>query len=102
MEERPICVKCKRRVVEKHSVYKGKQYYRKLCAMCRRQRPQYIVRLILQLGKNPNKCEECNVEFPFSCEVHHIDRNRENNNRDNLRVLCPNCHTLTHYKENGG
>ena len=32
-------------------------------------------------------------------EVDHVDGNSENNNRNNLRVLCPNCHSLTiHYR----
>lgn len=25
----------------------------------------------------------------------HIDGNRQNNNRENLRLLCPNCHSQT-------
>ena len=28
-------------------------------------------------------------------EVHHKDGNYQNNNEDNLQVLCPNCHSLT-------
>ena len=100
--ERPICVKCETRVAEKHSIYKGKQYYRKTCEACRRQRPEYYARLILRLGKELNKCERCEEKFPFSCEVHHIDRNRRNGSGDNLKVLCPNCHTLTHFEENKG
>lgn len=28
-------------------------------------------------------------------EIDHVDGNPENNNRENLRVLCPNCHALT-------
>lgn len=102
MESRPLCVECKTRPVEKHSVYKGKQYYRKTCEACRRQRPEYPIRLVLGLGKNPQKCERCGKEFPFYCEVHHRDKNRRNVNGDNLKVLCPNCHTLTHFEENQG
>ena len=32
--------------------------------------------------------------------IHHKDRNRDNNELDNLEVLCPNCHSLEHLKEN--
>lgn len=28
-------------------------------------------------------------------EIDHIDGNHENNNLENLRLLCPNCHSLT-------
>lgn len=28
-------------------------------------------------------------------EIDHIDGNASNNNPDNLRVLCPNCHSMT-------
>lgn len=47
------------------------------------------------------KCELCgwNKINPYSgkscLEIHHIDGNRENNSRENLQVLCPNCHSLT-------
>lgn len=30
-------------------------------------------------------------------EIDHIDGHSENNLRENLRVLCPNCHSLTPY-----
>lgn len=33
---------------------------------------------------------------PIPLELHHIDKNHYNNNLDNLQLLCPNCHALTH------
>ncbi len=100
MEMRPLCDKCKKNLAEKHSVYKGKQYYMAKCAGCRRpNRPQKIHRLISRLGKNYKKCERCKNDFPFALDVHHLDRNRKNNEGWNLKVLCPNCHRLTHFEE---
>jgi len=32
---------------------------------------------------------------PLVLQLDHIDGNRDNNKRANLRVLCPNCHTQT-------
>ena len=33
-------------------------------------------------------------------EIDHIDRDAENNNESNLRLLCPNCHSLTQNYKN--
>jgi hypothetical protein len=46
-----------------------------------------------------NKCEVCNISEwnnkPLSLEVDHIDGNHTNNNPNNLRIICPNCHSQT-------
>ena len=45
------------------------------------------------------KCNRCGYEDEISIlGVHHKDRNRNNNEIDNLEVLCPNCHSLEHLK----
>lgn len=46
-----------------------------------------------------NQCNRCgyNTE-PKILGVHHIDRNRKNNDISNLEILCPNCHSLEHLK----
>ena len=45
------------------------------------------------------KCENCGLTEwlgePINLEVHHIDGNRSNNELDNLKLLCPNCHSYT-------
>lgn len=44
-------------------------------------------------------CEHCKrtewEDHRIPLEVDHIDGDRTNNERDNLRLLCPNCHALT-------
>lgn len=35
-------------------------------------------------------------------EIDHIDGNHENNSKNNLRILCPNCHALTPNFRNWG
>jgi hypothetical protein len=46
-----------------------------------------------------NTCEGCGLnqwnDKPLVMEVDHIDGNINNNNINNLRVLCPNCHSQT-------
>ncbi len=41
-------------------------------------------------------CNRCNYSDIRALEVHHIDRNRHNNDISNLEILCANCHTIEH------
>lgn len=51
--------------------------------------------------KFENKCCLCNWSEvnPYTntipLEIDHIDGNAENNSEENLRLICPNCHSLT-------
>lgn len=53
------------------------------------------------LNKYNNKCCQCGwskvntFSNTIPLEIDHIDGNYYNNNEDNLRILCPNCHSLT-------
>lgn len=60
-------------------------------------------KLKLQLFQNKvkeRKCEGCGNEFwlgqPIPLELHHVDGNSTNNQAENLKILCPNCHAQTH------
>jgi len=55
-----------------------------------------ILRLLNQRGR---KCERCGYSKFQILHVHHKDRNRSNNNLDNLALICPNCHYEEHYLE---
>lgn len=45
------------------------------------------------------KCDNCGYnEYTEILGIHHIDRNRKNNSKENLQVLCPTCHSLAHRK----
>jgi len=44
-------------------------------------------------------CESCGIfewnEKPITLQVDHVDGDSGNNFPDNVRLLCPNCHTQT-------
>lgn len=44
-------------------------------------------------------CERCGFTRTEILQVHHRDRNRANNDIDNLELICPNCHAMEHYLE---
>lgn len=59
---------------------------------------------LLSLGLLENRCIACGItpDFnrslfanPLSLQMDHIDGNSSNNSFNNLRILCPNCHTRT-------
>jgi hypothetical protein len=69
------------------------------------QHPEYqtfkLKRRLIREGILEDKCCRCgwsekmpDAEFS-SCELEHIDGNPTNHKRENLEILCPNCHSLT-------
>ena len=54
---------------------------------------------LLNEGYKEYKCEYCGLSrwnnLPIPLELHHIDGNRHNNKLENLKILCPNCHSQT-------
>lgn len=56
---------------------------------------------LLEEGLIEDKCEKCGWhEKPLGakyspCELHHKDGNPHNHLRENLEMICPNCHSLT-------
>lgn len=55
------------------------------------------LRLFEERGK---KCERCGYNKYEILQVHHINKNRNDNNVNNLEIICPNCHYEEHYLEN--
>jgi hypothetical protein len=54
------------------------------------------LRLLKERGM---KCERCSYNKYEILHVHHKDRNRKNNNLENLTLICPNCHYEEHLLE---
>lgn len=42
------------------------------------------------------KCAICGLEEECCLQVHHVDENRNNNEVENLIILCANCHCRVH------
>lgn len=58
-----------------------------------------LLKRLIKEGIKEYKCECCgNTEWngkPIPLELHHIDGDHSNNTKENLQVLCPNCHSQT-------
>lgn len=50
-----------------------------------------------------DRCERCGfmATHPMQLDVHHRDRNHENNEKANLETICANCHRLEHAEQMG-
>lgn len=66
--------------------------------------PQYqsnkLRNRLISEGYKDKCCEVCGITSwlgkDVSFELDHVDGNRYNNTLNNLRILCPNCHSQTH------
>lgn len=52
------------------------------------------VKLLKERGE---KCARCPYKKYEILQVHHKDRNRKNNELENLELICPNCHYEEHF-----
>ena len=68
--------------------------------------PSWIRNFLLK--KSNHKCSNCGWSQinehtgTIPLEIDHIDGDANNNLKENLRVLCPNCHSLTKTYKNAG
>ena len=60
-----------------------------------------VKKKIIQNNTIPYKCSECGIADewngkPISLQLDHINGVNDDNRIENLRFLCPNCHSQTH------
>ena len=65
-----------------------------------RRQSSGLVRILLEKYNVPYKCSCCGMghiwnKQPLQLHLDHIDGDSLNDNIDNLRLICPNCHTQT-------
>lgn len=76
--------------IDLEDVFSGKHHYES-----HKLRPRLIEESFLD-----NQCSECGLgpEWngkPITLQLDHIDGERTNNRLENLRIICPNCHSQT-------
>ncbi|MDO2379241.1 HNH endonuclease [Rhodococcus electrodiphilus] len=64
-----------------------------------RQKPPLLRRALVESGR-AYKCERCGLgdqwcDYPITLHVDHIDGNPNDSRPENIRFLCPNCHSQT-------
>jgi Zn finger protein HypA/HybF involved in hydrogenase expression len=60
-------------------------------------------RTLIQRNDLLKECNRCNYKEVIEVlQVHHRDRNRNNNDLKNLEVLCPTCHAAEHFRAKDG
>jgi hypothetical protein len=58
---------------------------------------EFTYKNILIKSSNSRECKLCKEKDKRLLAVHHIDKNRKNNQVENLIWLCHNCHFLVHH-----
>lgn len=102
-----ICICCDKEIhknngndVRKYCSSKCQQIYQREIKVNNNTASSRTLKFYL-IEKHGKSCMECGWDKVnpttgnVPIELEHIDGNSENNNLDNLKLLCPNCHSLT-------
>lgn len=91
-ENRPLCLNCNKNKVAITSS-DGNLYMRKYCNTCADNKYKKGHRYIID---SKSVCSRCGFKPELDCQldVDHIDGNHKNDERENLEILCANCHRV--------
>lgn len=86
-----ICIECKNEI-------KDRPYPAVRCWKCAKERTERLEkeRYEREKGRRDDECLFCKSNDGL--HKHHLDFNRENNDRKNIAVLCGSCHSKVHSK----
>ena len=98
------CQFCGETIIRRLNEHSGRYSNRKFCnhncegKSQRKANPSYVAlsarARVVALKDN---CENCGGTNRLA--VHHLDRNRFNDSKENLKTLCNNCHSKLHMEE---
>ena len=101
-DRRGFCKNCKKEYI------KPDRWARRRCPRCPDGRWKFVPfeelktdasRKLRLLQERGHRCERCKETMwmgqPIPIELDHIDGHPEHNEKENLRLICPNCHAQT-------
>ncbi len=96
-----FCAYCGKKKEKRHNKYcdtcHSQNVYNRVEDVASAKSPDGVRAYLLRT--RDHRCEMCQLKLwngiPITLEVHHIDGNSDNNEEDNLQLLCPNCHSQT-------
>lgn len=89
--EHPGCT----RLGRNKGAYKGKTRYDRFCSLHHKAAGDFSMKVRAEIPNH--KCERCGWD-KAPCDRHRIDP-RRGYFRENIIVLCPNCHREEHHKD---
>lgn len=80
-----------------HMLHQGHNRGKEIKTFDELKRPDAIKKRLI--SERCHQCEKCLLtvwlDLPITLELEHVDGNSRNNERPNLKLLCPNCHSQT-------